>query len=44
VSKKVLDDAQNIRKANLKEASSKATQILAEAEGEVKDTLEKGKE
>ncbi len=44
VSKKVLDDAQNIRKANLKEASGKADGILAEAEGEVKDTLKKGKE
>ena len=44
VSKKVLDDAQNIRKENLRIASSKAAQILAEAEGEVKDTLKKGKE
>ncbi len=44
VSKKVLDDAQNIRKSNLKEASEKAAQILAEAEGKVKDTLIKGKE
>ncbi|MFC2145169.1 hypothetical protein ACFLQQ_02455 [Actinomycetota bacterium] len=44
VSKKVLDDAQNIRKANLKEASDKADGILTEAEREVKDTLKKGKE
>ena len=44
VSKKVLDDAQNIRKENLKEAEEKAAQILAEAEGKVKDTLKKGKE
>lgn len=44
VSKKVLDDAENIRKENLKEASSRAAQILAEAEGEIKDTLRKGKE
>ena len=44
VSKKVLDDAQNIRKSNLKEASSKAAQILAEAEGKVRDTLKKGKD
>lgn len=44
VSKKVLDDAENIRKENLKEASEKAAQILAEAEKKVKDTLKEGKE
>lgn len=44
VSQKVLDDAQNIRKSNLKEAREKAAQILVEAEGKVNDTLIKGKE
>ena len=44
VSKKVLDDARNIRKENLKEASRKADGILAEAENKVKDVLKKGKE
>jgi V/A-type H+/Na+-transporting ATPase subunit E len=44
VSKKVLDDAQNIRKENLKEAEEKAAQILSEAEGKIKDILKKGKE
>ena len=44
VSKKVLDDAQNIRKSNLKIASEKADQILSEAEGKVRDILKKGKD
>jgi vacuolar-type H+-ATPase subunit E/Vma4 len=44
VSKKVLDDAENIRKENIKEASKRAAQILAEAEEEIKGTLKKGKE
>lgn len=44
VSKKVLDDAQNIRKSNLREAREKGAQIIAEAEGKVKDTLIKSKE
>ncbi len=44
VSKKVLDDAQDIRKENLEEAEEKASRILAEAGGEVKDILLKGKE
>jgi len=44
VSKKVLDDAQNTRKGNLKEAEGKAAQIIAEAGQKVKDTLKKGKE
>ena len=42
VSKKVLDDAQNIRKENLKEAEEKAFLILAEAEEKISDLLKKG--
>jgi hypothetical protein len=33
VSKKVLDDAQNIRKKNLKEAEEKAAQVRSRTEG-----------
>ncbi len=42
VSKKVLDDAQNIRKENLKRAEEKATGILAEAEEKINDLLKTG--
>ncbi|MCJ7665406.1 MAG: V-type ATP synthase subunit E [Actinobacteria bacterium] len=42
VSKKVLEDAQNIRKENLKEAEEKASGIRAEAEYKIKDVLKEG--
>lgn len=44
VSKKIIEDAQDIRIKNIKEAEKKASQILAEAGKKAKEIVDRGKE